>query len=78
VSGNDGVNGNDPTVTGAAATNGTTSGGQGGAGGVNATAAGAGQSVGGKAGGGGGGSVGVIKLYQATSITGGTISPPSS
>jgi hypothetical protein len=78
VTGNDGVAGNDPTVAGATATNGATSGGQGGAGGVNATAAGAGGSVAGHAGGGGGGSVGVIKLYRATSISGGTVTPPPS
>jgi hypothetical protein len=42
------------------------------------TAAAAGQSVAGHAGGGGGGGVGVIKLYRATSISGGTISPPPS
>jgi hypothetical protein len=79
VTGNDGDNGNDPTVTGAAATNGNSSGGQGGAGGVGTTAASPGQSVANHAGGGGGGSVGVIKLYQATSIGGGgTVSPPHS
>jgi hypothetical protein len=78
VTGNDGDAGNDPTVTGAAATNGGTSGGQGGAGGVGATAAASGQSVNNHAGGGAGGGVGVIKLYRATSIGGGTVSPPPS
>ncbi|HEY1548237.1 MAG TPA: hypothetical protein VGG28_10470 [Kofleriaceae bacterium] len=77
VTGNDGDNGNDPTVAGAAATTGGSSGGQGGAGGVGTTAAAPGGSVANHAGGGGGASVGVIKLYQATSIGGGgTVSPP--
>jgi hypothetical protein len=79
VTGNTGDDGNDPGVGGAAATNGGSSGGQGGAGGFGTTAAAAGQSVPGHAGGGGGGGVGAIKLYRATSITGGgTTSPPTS
>jgi hypothetical protein len=78
VTSNDGANGNDPGVGGAAGTNGASSGGQGGAGGFGMTAAAPGQSVAGHAGGGGGGGVGVIKLYRATSISGGTISPPPS
>ncbi len=78
VTGNDGVNGNDPSVTGAGPTAGAASGGQGGAGGVGTTAAQSGGSVAGHAGGGGGGSVGVIKLYRATTISGGTVTPPPS
>jgi hypothetical protein len=78
VTGNDGANGNDPSVTGAGPTAGAASGGQGGAGGVGTTAAQSGGSVAAHAGGGGGGSVGVIKLYRATSISGGTVTPPPS
>lgn len=72
-----GADGNDPTVGGAAASNNNANGGNGGPGGFGMTAAGPGAAVAGHSGGGGGGGVGVIKLFQATSIGGGgQISPP--
>lgn len=72
--------GNDGTesVNGAKAlggANGTTNGGDGGDGGATGSPAGTDGKNGGGGGGGGGGGVGYIKLYQATQIMGGTVSP---
>ncbi len=61
----------------AAQTTSASNGGEGGAGGA-VTAAGDGASANGSGGGGGGGGAGAIRLFQATAITGGVVSPPPS
>jgi len=73
-----GADGNDPTVLGAAASDNHANAGNGGAGGFGTTPAGNGAALAGNAGGGGGGGVGVIKVYRATAISGGQVSPPPS
>ena len=70
--GNESING-----AAAAASGSTSNGGDGAAGGASG-AAGNGQDSGGFGGGGGGGGVGAVKLFQAATITGGTVSPPPS
>jgi hypothetical protein len=73
-----GNNGNESALgIAAAATASASNGGDGGAGGA-ATAAGTGGNAATFGGGGGGGGAGAIKLFQATSIAGGVVSPPPS
>ncbi|MFT3695119.1 MAG: hypothetical protein QM831_18425 [Kofleriaceae bacterium] len=72
--GNDSNNGNKAN----GGSGGTNNGGDGGDGGYDMTAAENGKNGNsGAGGGGGGGGVGYVKLFQATTITGGTVSPPA-
>jgi hypothetical protein len=77
TNGNPGTDSPNPTTAAIGGNNGTGSGGDGGNGSVTATLIGSTGATGTPSGGGGGGSAGVIKLFRASTINGGSVSPPA-